>query len=129
MKKVVYSAIIGGYDEPFPFIKQEGFDYFLFSDRNYNNTNWTILPIPKYILSFNLSNFKKQRYIKVHPHLFFKDYEISIYIDASYTIKDDLNKFLLRLLSPKYNLYFIQHPVRNSIFQEISAVIFFKKDY
>ena len=50
-------------------------------------------------------------------------------MDASYTIKDDLNKFLLRLLSPKYNLYFIQHPVRNSIFQEISAVIFFKKDY
>lgn len=128
IKKVVYSIIIDKYDKPFPFIKQKGFDYFMFSENIINNTNWTLLPIPNYILMMNISNIKKQRFIKTHPHLFFKDYELSLYVDASYNIIGDLNIFLLRLLTPKYDMYYLQHPIRNTIFQEISAVVYFKKE-
>ena len=129
IKKVVFSIIIDKYDNPFPFIKQKGFDYFIFSNNIINDTNWTLLPIPNNILMMNISNIKKQRYIKTHPHLFFKDYELSIYIDASYTIIGDLNIFLLRLLTPKYDIYFLQHPSRSSIFQELTAVVYFKKEF
>jgi lipopolysaccharide biosynthesis glycosyltransferase len=68
------------------------------------------------------------RYFKLFPHLFFKDYELSIYFDASYIINGDLNELLLRTLNPFYDLYFIQHPKRNNISQELSAVIEYKKD-
>ena len=74
----------------------------------------------------NLSNDKKQRFIKLHPHLYFKNYELSIYIDASFQIIGDLNEFLLRIISPKYNIYNLEHPCRNNITKEELAVVLYK---
>ena len=74
LKKVVYSALLGKYDRIQPFNLQKGFDFILFTDLtniNNNETNWTILPIPKELNHLNLSIIKKQRFIKLHPHLFF----------------------------------------------------------
>ena len=128
IKKVVYSIIIGDYDLISTFPKQEGFDYFLFSDMNYNNTNWTIIPISNLIEKKNISSIKMTRYIKILPHLFFENYELSIYFDAAYTINGDLNELLLRTLNPSFDLYFLQHPERNSLLEEFSAVINLKKE-
>ena len=75
-----------------------------------------------------ISNVKKQRFIKLHPHLFFKDYNISIYIDGTFKISKYLDEFLMRILSPKYYIYSLEHPERNSIFKEIKRVIFLKKE-
>ena len=128
IKKVVYSVIIGDYDNISPFPIQEGFDYFLFSDVIYNNTNWTIIPISKLIKKENISSLKITRFVKLFPHLFFKEYELSIYLDASYIISGDLNELLLKILNPSYDLYFLQHPVRNTIFEEFLEVINSKKE-
>ena len=128
IKKVVYSVIIGDYDNISPFPFQEGFDYFLFSDVIYNNTNWTIIPISELIKKENISSLKMTRYVKLFPHLFFKDYELSIYFDASYIINGDLNELLLKVLNPSYDLYFLQHPERNTIFQEFLEVLNSKKE-
>ena len=128
IKKVVYSIIVGDYDQISTFPKQKGFNYFLFSDMNYNNTNWTIIPIANLIEKNNISSLKMTRYIKILPHLFFKNYELSIYFDATYIINGDLNELLLRTLNPSFDLYFLQHPERNSIFEELSAVINLKKE-
>ena len=127
-KKVVYSIIIGQYDEISTFNKLEGYKYFLFSDIIYNKTNWTIISITKLIKQVNISNLKMTRYFKLFPHLFFKDYELSIYIDASYIICGDLDDLLLKTLNPSFDLYFIQHPSRNNISQEFPAVLEIKKD-
>ena len=129
IKKVVYSIIIGDYDQISSFNKQEGFNYFLFTDTNCsNNTNWTIIPISKLIEKVNISGIKITRYIKLFPHLFFKDYELSIYFDGSLILNGDLNELLLRILNPTFNLYLLQHPQRNKVFQELSAVVFHKKE-
>ena len=64
----------------------------------------------------------------MHPHLYFKNYNISIYIDSSFQIKGDLNEFLLRILTPEYNIYNLEHPDRNKIFDEIFAVIVARKE-
>ena len=129
IKKVVYTIIIGKYDKISKFIKQEGYNYFLFSDVKYYGTNWTIIPISKNITDkVKVSKIKMTRFFKLFPHLFFKDYEISIYIDASYIINGDLNELLLKTLNPSFDLYFLQHPKRNKVFQEFLAVIRFKKD-
>lgn len=132
MKKVVYSVIFGNYDEIKDFNKQKGYDFYLFTDNisniNYKKTNWQLLPIPDNIKKLNISIIKKQRYIKLFPHLYFKNYNLSIYIDATFIIKGDLNEFLLRIISPKYYLYGLEHPERNSIFKEFEAVSLYKKE-
>ena len=104
-KVVIYSCLIGNYDNISSFSKQKDFDYFLLTEQKIENTNWTILPIPKYVENLNISNVKKQRYIKIHPHKFFKKYDLSIYIDANYIIKGDLNDFLINTLNPIDSIY------------------------
>ena len=107
LKKVVYSALLGKYDIIQPFNLQKGFDFILFTDLeniDINKTNWTILPLPKELDHLNLSKVKKQRFIKLHPHLFFQNYNLSIYIDTTFQIQGDLNEFLIRILTPKYNI-------------------------
>ena len=132
LKKLVYTIILGNYDKPNPFIKQEGYDYYLITDDNsiekYKKTNWTVMKIPDQVKNLNISTVKKQRFLKLHPHLFFKNYDLSIYIDGTFIIKGDLNDFLLRILNPKIYFYTFEHPDRNKIFQEIKAVIKLKKE-
>ena len=79
LKKVIYGALFNNYDKLIPFERQEGFDYFLFSDNEIKDiTNWTLLPIPDIVNNLNISIIKKQRFLKLHPHLFFINYDISI---------------------------------------------------
>ena len=131
LKIVVFSALFGDYDIISSFNIQKGFDYYLFTDDlsgKYNHTNWTIIPIPEEVQKLNVSRVKKQRFIKLHPHLYFKDYDLSIYIDSSFKIIGDLNLFLMRVLSPKYNVYFLEHPERNNILDETYEVAYAKKE-
>ena len=53
---------------------------------------------------------------------------MSIYIDASFQIIGDLNEFLLRIISPKYNIYNLEHPWRNNITKEELAVVLYKRE-
>ena len=128
IKKVVYSIVVDEYDKISTFKKQEGYNYFLFSDRNYKNTNWTIISISNLINKTNISKIKMTRFFKLFPHLFFKDYDLSIYFDASFIIKGNLNELLLRTLNPSFDLYLLQHPFTNKVFKEISIVVYYKKD-
>ena len=103
----------------------------MFTDQDFNNhsnCNWTILPLAK---TDNLSKkniSKLQRYYKTHPHLFFINYDLSIYVDSSYEIKGNLDEFLLRILSPNISIYIYEHPNRNCIYKEFNAVLLYKKE-
>jgi hypothetical protein len=90
IKKVAYSIIIGDNNNISPFPILEGFDYFIFSDLIYNNTNSIIIVISKLIKKENLSSQKK--YLSIFPIYFFKGYELSIYFDASNIINGDSNE-------------------------------------
>ena len=104
-KVVVYSCLIGNYDNVTSFNKQRGYDYILFTDQKINNTNWTIFPIPDSVLNLKVSKIKKQRYMKIMPHKFFKNYDLSLYIDANYEIKGDLDDYLINTLNPLDHIY------------------------
>ena len=104
-KVIVYSCMIGNYDNITSFKKQRGYDYILFTDQNINNTNWTIFPIPEEVLKLNVSDIKKQRYMKIHPHKFFKNYDLSLYIDPNYEITGDLDDYLINTLNPLDHIY------------------------
>ena len=104
-KVIVYSCMIGNYDNVTSFNKQRGYDYILFTDQNIKNTNWTVFPIPEEVLKLNVSDIKKQRYMKIHPHKFFKNYDLSLYIDPNYEITGDLDDYLINTLNPLDHIY------------------------
>ena len=127
MKKVIFTSNLDKYDKIKPIIKQQGWNYINFidweiSEKEKNNSNWTFVMIPDYVKNMNISSFKKQRYIKLHPHLFFKDYDLSLYIDSTYTIFGDINNLILRILSPDYNIVMPEHPDRNKVYDELNEV-------
>lgn len=131
LKKVVYTVLIGKYDKFNIINKEKGYDYFMLTDqilKNESNLNWTILPLKRKNESIIAKIFKRQRFYKIYPHLFFKNYDLSIYVDASYEIKGNLDEFLLRILSPNISIYVMEHPYRKTIVNEIKAVLASKKD-
>ena len=131
LKKVVYTVLIGNYDVIHSIIKENGYDYYMFTDQKIkNNTlNWTILNVEQEINSLNrINRIKCQRFYKTHPHLFFKDYDLSIYFDANYESNGNLDEFLIRILSPKLSIYILEHPFLDSINNEFEAVVNLKKE-
>lgn len=127
-KIVVYSCLIGDYDKVSTFNKQRGYDYILFTDQNIKRTNWSVYPIPEEVLKLNVSDIKKQRYMKIHPHKFFKNYDLSIYIDANYVIKGDLDEFLTNTLNPIDHIYIPHLQFGKQIKQAIQKAIDNKLD-
>ena len=83
-KIVIYTCISGNYDDIcVPKIKENNVDYIMFTNNEKikkNNNIWTIENIPENVAKLN-DNVLINRYIKMHPHKLFKDYDISIYID------------------------------------------------
>lgn len=128
-KIIIYSALFGNYDTIKPIKRQKNFDYVLFTDINIKDkTDWTILKIPAIVNNLKMNIVKKQRFIKLHPHLFFKNYELSIYVDTTFIIFGNMTEFLERLITPKFDIYIFEHPWRNCIYSEILAVLKYKKD-
>ena len=64
--------------------------------------------IPDNVKNMNISIAKKQRYIKINPHLFLKDYELSIYIDSCFTLFGDINDLIIRILPYNINIVVLE---------------------
>lgn len=127
-KKVIYTCITGDYDSIIePKIISEGFDYICFTDNNQMKSDvWDIRPLPKE--TDGLSQVKKQRYVKVNPHLLLKDYDISIWADGNVEIVGDLNEFIKEHDKNDCSVFVPTHPSRKCIYAEERAVVSMKKD-
>ena len=134
MKKVIYTANLGKYDKIRPIRKEEGWNYIYFIDweiseeEKNNNTNWTFVMIPDYVKNMNISIAKKQRFIKINPHLFLKDYELSIYIDSCFTLFGDINDLIIRILPYNINIVVLEHRGRKTVYEELDAVVYYRKE-
>ena len=127
-KKVVYTCITGDYDSliELQYIS-EGFDYICFTDNmSLKSETWEIRPLPKE--TEELSQVKKQRYVKINPHKLLKEYDLSIWVDGCVTLKSDLNELLDETLKEDCSIYVPKHPSRNCIYAESIAVVKMKKD-
>ena len=83
---VIYSAIIGKYDEILqPLVVDDRFDYVMFSDHlpEGNQGVWQI----RRIEYTNPIQTKIARYVKTHPELLLPQYEASLWHDANIRIK------------------------------------------
>ena len=126
--KVVYTCITGGYDSLIePTRISPGFDYVCFTDnKSLSSTTWDIRQLPKE--TEELSQVKKQRYVKLNPHKLFGEYELSIWVDGNVDLKGDLNRFIDENIVDDISIYVPTHPSRNCIYAESNAVVKMKKD-
>ena len=127
-KKVVYTCITGDYDRLIdPKVVSEDFDYICFTDSDKLQSDvWKIMPLPEE--TNELTQVKKQRFIKTHPHLVLKDYDYSIWVDGNMEIVGGMNDFIKNIDVKDASIFIPKHPVRKCIYAEERAVISMKKD-
>lgn len=114
MKKIIYTAIFGDTD----FLKEPlkttpGFEYVCYTDNPYlTSKTWDIEVVgagdPK----------KLSRYVKIPNH--FKEYDLSLYIDATFTIKRTIDLFAL---NKRDGIWLNSHPQRQCLYEEAQVVI------
>lgn len=122
--KVVYSAILGGYDSGYDVVDaRSDADYVLFYDGKKPVVNGWVLQK----LNFSLETPQRTaKLIKVLPHLIFPMYVESIWIDANRVIKEDL--YSIPGLDKNVNFAMHRHNKRTSVRQEVKECIRWRKD-
>lgn len=131
-KGVIYTAITGKYDSlpEHSVYNLKDYDYVCFTtiDNIINiKKPWKAIAIePLMHIIPTTDQVKIARWFKTHPHLFFRNYKMSIWIDGSIKFTKDPNKYIT---DNKFDMLLIpSHPKRICIYQEALACIAMKKD-
>ena len=124
MKKVIYTAIIGNYDDlEEPKFIPEGYDFICFTDQDIKKPNsvWEI----KKVLPLYEDNTRTARKYKILPHRFLPEYDLSIWVDGNELIVGDVNELQLKYLKNK-NMAVYNHMScwdrRNCVYDEARAI-------
>lgn len=123
MKKVIYTSLVGDYDDfTDPHFVNDKWDYICFSnhldEKKFNI--WKIKRIPlntknKTVLS---------RYVKINPHVVLSDYDYSIYIDSNIDITSNfLYDRADELIKSNEIISLSMHPLRDCIYDEAKVCI------
>lgn len=103
-RKVVYTCVTAGYDKVAPlFFKPGDCDFLLFTDDpEIKVDGWTTIEIPN---PYDLSSIQLARMLKILPHRFLKEYDYSIWLDASYDIIGDISELFFYLNDNVFALF------------------------
>lgn len=123
-KSVVYTAITGEYDDlKDPVVINDDLTYVCFTNnRKLKSDIWHI----EYIDDVHLSDIYLARKIKFEPHLFLKEYEVSIWVDGKFSIRNDLTTYVMKYGKESPILCFPHH-IRECIYDEAVACLWFRK--
>ncbi len=124
----VYTCITGDYDNlKEVIVKEDNIDYICFTNNmELTSSTWKII----HIEDGKLSNHYLSRKLKMlgHPYID-KNYDLSIWIDASIIFKKSVNEFLNNFFDTSNDLLAAcKHNCRSSIKEEASACKEYKKD-
>lgn len=122
----VFTAIAGGYDTiKLPEVLLPDADYFLFTDRPAPDAGvYKIRPLPYY----HVDTPRMTRYVKTHPHKLLAGYDIAIWVDANILITGDITPLIASFTESKKAVGAVQHPLRNTLYQEADACIAYNKE-
>jgi len=122
-KIAIYTAIYGKYDEVFePKCLPDNCDYYIFTDNSSINKNSAWKKRQVKIEGFEkYTDAEKNRFLKMHPHLIFSDYDYSIYVDGNIEIMTDFTEFIQNF--NKYGVKLHKHFGRHCIYKEIDECI------
>jgi len=115
MKIVIYTGISNGYDKlSAPTYKHDGVDYICFTDDpNLYSDVWEVRLIENY--------HRIDKVVKLFPHKFLPDYDISIWVDANFIV----HKPILKLLQyvEKQNMVVFLPPKKHTLQTEFELCI------
>jgi len=128
---VVYTCITGGYDKLRKFRNPSDpeIDFICFTDNqnlSYDCGNWSIRKMPEELGAY--SNVKRQRLLKILPHKFLCEYDMSVWVDGNIEVLCDISEFIKTVDFGKFSFHTRKHPVRNCIYDEAKVVLNLKKD-
>lgn len=124
-KTEIYTAIFGEYD----YLKEppqiDNVDFICFTDKkNLRSEKYKIIR-KKPLLKDPARN---ARMYKVLPHIFLHNYQYTIWIDASFQIKEGITLDELLRHVGNNNIAIFKHPERECIYEEINACKYYKRD-
>ena len=124
-KIVVFTALAGEYDELKPPLQiSENVDYVYFSEKEIPGLSvWKHRPFDY----FDFEPSRTARFVKTHPHIYFKNYDWAIWIDANIQL-NCMPEDLIHDHNDKNNLILFEHPYRDCIYQEGHECIKRNKD-
>jgi hypothetical protein len=123
---VIYTALAGGVDALYdPEHVIDGAKYICFTDNeNIKSSVWEIRPFP---LSQDEDSNRMAKHPKILPHLYFPDFEWSLWVDANIRIKGSLEPLIAEHIS-KGDSFVFKHPDRTCLYNEAEACIRQGKD-
>jgi hypothetical protein len=124
---VIYTAIYNDYDDlRDPETISLNCDYICFTDNpKLESKVWKI----KYLPQDDLDPTRKNRRVKILPHLFFSDYKYSVYVDGSLDIIGNIEKLVEKyLVKRNHQLAAFGHPSHNCLYKEAKKCIEKGKD-
>lgn len=112
---VVFTCIAGGYDELPPVRAPEpGVRYVCFSDGSVAPADgWEMRPLPRDFASAALAN----RYVKMHPHVLFPEFALSVYVDGNMAFGPGVKALADRALAD-HDMAAYGHPFRDCVYEE-----------
>jgi len=122
MKRVVYTAVFGGYDNVEPISFKSECDFYVFTDNgNCNIDGWKTVLIEK-VDDLNLSKADLNRYLKINIPDVIKKYDQSLYIDGHVRINCDPTFLFDKYLS-NHDIAIPPHHLRTCVFDEAAYCI------
>ncbi|WP_372922715.1 glycosyltransferase domain-containing protein [Roseovarius sp.] len=122
----IYTSVAGGYDNlKEPLAELGNFDFYAFSDTPLEPvTPWEQVPFDE-AWDDPVRTAKKP---KILPHLYFPDYEWSLWIDANIFMLADLSVFLTTAIEQEATVALFEHPERNTLNGEVTQLCKLRKD-
>jgi hypothetical protein len=106
----IYTVVTNGYDTVKPFVNEQGYDYYLFTDQQHLEVKgWT-----------TIYTKDPQRKLKILPFDVLKEYDDSLYLDANMS-PISVSRFISLVRSS--DMLTFKHPVRNCFIDEHYACI------
>ena len=123
----IYTSLFGDYDKVCePLYVNDNIDYFIFTDQPLDkNSIWKKMDLPNNPDFKKLTSVDKNRYFKILPHLFFQDYDYSIYVDANVLIVTDLSPIVADCKNKIIAIH--KYPLTNCIYDMGKSIIAGKK--
>jgi hypothetical protein len=114
-KIVIFTAISGAHDNlKFPLHVDNHLDYIVFTDPGVRTSVWDSF----HIYSSETDATRRARYIKTHPHEYFPNYDLAIWVDANVAILDDITLLIKSFINSKSAVSYFPHPFRNNVYDE-----------
>jgi len=130
MRRVVYTAVTAGYPLHPVINRGSSWDFVCYAESPIESEGWQILPIDmtEMVVEGKVSpndKAKISKRIKILPHLFLRDRDVSIWIDSSLQFKKevDLDGLVDEFLRSTSLMRVRRHPYRRCIYQEAQLLV------